>query len=203
MGKSPIRIPSLAGSTRRRHHEEETRVCRVGDEHLGAGEAPAPIHPSGGRPHAGEVGAAAGLGEARRGEDLAPGDGRQPLLLLGLAAVAQDRAAHEGVVDRDHGGDHPVDPGQLLADDPVGEHVHEGASVDLGDHGRDVAERHQLLDQLGGIALLPLVALDVGEDLLLGELPHRRSYQPLLRRQVEVRHAILGPAHRSLLGAGE
>ena len=95
-----------------------------------------------------EVGAAARLGEAGRGQDLAARQARQPAILLGVAAVAQDRARDQRVGDRDDRRDHPVDARQLLADDPVGHDVAERAAVALGDHRRDVAERDQLLDQL-------------------------------------------------------
>ncbi len=183
-----------------RHHQEEPRVGGMGDEDLGPGEAPAALRLDRQGAQAGEIGPAAGLGETGRGEAAPIGHGRKPAPLLILGAEAQDRPRQQRIGDRDDRGDHPVDPGQLLADDPVGHHVHEGAAVLLGDHRRDVAERDELLDQLDRVAPLPLVLLDEGLDLLLGEAANRGADLTLLGREVEIHHPVEGGLHRSSCG---
>jgi hypothetical protein len=118
--------------------------------------------------------------------------------------VLQDRARDQGVRDRDHRGNDPVDPRQLLADHAVGQDVAEGAAVLLGDHRAHEAQGRELRDQLERVALLALVALDVGQDLLLRELADGLAHQALLRRELEVGHALegRGEAHRSSSGLG-
>ena len=199
----------------RRHHEEEPRVRGVRDEDLGAGEAPAAVGARRGGGHVAEVGAAAGLGETRGGEQIAARDRAEPALLLRRRAVAEDRAGHERVGDRDHRRDHPVDARDLLADQPVGHHVDERAAVLLGNHRREVAERDELADQLGRVAGLALVAPRRGAGS-----PSRRSRgrrgapraaprvrsKSIMASRARVTAALRGPlqggAERSLDAAG-
>jgi hypothetical protein len=119
-------------------------------------------------------------------------DRAEPALLLRRRAVAEDRTRHERVGDGDHRRHHPVDARDLLADQPVGHHVHERAAVFLGNHRREIAERDELADQFGRVAGLALVGLDVGQDLLLGEVADGAAHQALLGREVEVHHGIEG-----------
>ena len=111
IGNSPIVMPCVALridqerrhaavlllAVDRRHHEEEPRVRRVGDEDLGAGEALAAVGARRGGGHVAEVGAAAGLGETRRRDQVAARDRGEPALLLRVVAEAQDRAADQRV----------------------------------------------------------------------------------------------------------
>ena len=180
----------------RRDDEEEPRVLGVGDEDLGAVQEQAAVDLRRGRVHVAEVGAAAGLGETGRADDLAAGDAGEEAVLLGLRPEAQQRAGDQRVRDRDDGGDHPVDPGQLLADHAVADDVGERAAVFLGDHRAEESQGRELRDQLGGVPLLALVALDVGQDLGLGEAPDGLAHQPLVVGQVEIHHPVERGVHR-------
>ena len=122
IGKSPIVMPGVFGSTRNavtppcffsRSTVATTKkrpacaACEMNT--LVPVRRQPPSARVAGRAHVAEVGAAAGLGEAGGGEAAARRDLRQPALLLRLAAVAQDRGRDERVRDRHHRGDHPVD----------------------------------------------------------------------------------------------
>jgi hypothetical protein len=85
----------------RRDDEKEPRVLGVGDEDLGAVQEPATVDLARGRVHVAEVGAAAGLGETGRADDLAAGDAGEIAVLLGFRSEAQQRAGDQRVRDRD------------------------------------------------------------------------------------------------------
>src|SRR5262249_30012606 len=121
-----------------------------------------------------------------RGELLAGRERRQPLALLALVAVVEDRRRAErrvrGHGDRERG----VDPPELLDRQRVGQRVGPGAAVLLGEGDGEQAE-------LGGLA--QLVEREAGgavellgdrRDLALGELAHGVAEEAVLFGEIEV-----------------
>ena len=80
---------------RLRPDDEDVGDRRVGDPHLGAGEAVAVGDLLGARLHAAGIGAGIGLGQAEAADPFAGGELRQVLLALRLGAVGVDRVHHQ------------------------------------------------------------------------------------------------------------
>ena len=134
----------------------------------------------------GSVGAGARLGQPERGELLAGGEVGQPLLLLLLGAVEEDRHRPERRVRGHRDRDRRVDPRQLFDRDRIGERVGPGAAVLLRERHAHQPELGQLRDQLVREAVLAVELLGGRRDPLLGELANGGADELVLGREVEV-----------------
>ena len=136
------------------------------------------------------VGARAGLGEGVGAQDLAPGQARQVLLFLLLAAEVEDRLRVQRAVhlvdDRGNG----ARPGQLLDDDRVAHPVH-AAAVGLRQMHVQVAVFGQKLEVRPGELVLPVELGRARCDLLFRQFPDRLPHHVLLFGQEEVHGSCL------------
>ena len=132
------------------------------------------------------VGAGARLGEAVRADDLAARHRDEVAVLLLLGAREVQRAAAERRVRRDDQPERAPDAPDLLDRDRVGERVHAGAALVLGDRDAEPAHLAEPPDDLDRELVLALVLLDDRRDLLLHEVADRRPEQLVLRGEVQV-----------------
>ena len=172
----------------------------VGDEELLAVDHP--VRPVAGRAR-GEVagvGPGAGLGEAEAAELRRGGELRQPLLLLLLGAVEEDRLADQPAADRHDPAQGGVGAAELLHRERVGHVVAADAAVLLGDGEAEEAELGHLRHdrEVDGLVVVPLhpvrhglaleeVAGEVAEGLLL--LGEREVHQSASTRSWSVTRA--------------
>ncbi len=80
----------------------------------------------------------------------------------------------------DDAGDADPAPAELLDDHRVGRQIETHAAVLLGDRHPEQPELLHLLDDRLGEAVLVVVVLGVGNDLLVGELAHHLADRLLL-----------------------
>ena len=164
----------------------------VGDEALAAVDHPLAAvgavvaFEPGRRARAAGVRAGAGLGQPVRADDLAAGHRDEVAVLLLLRAGEVQRAAAQRGVGGDDEPERAPHPRDLLDRDGVGERVHAGAALVLGDRDAEPAHLAQPADDLDREAVLSLVLLDDRRDLVLHEVADRRPEQLVLRREVQV-----------------
>jgi len=158
--------------------DEDARLHRVGDPHLGPVELVPVRRPlrlglqrEGVRP-------GRGLRQAERAHGARGQLGQPGALGLGVA-VPHDDGVDEGVVDVDHDADAGVDAGQLLDGHDGRREVHAGPAVLLGDLDAHQPLLEQLLHQDGVHGLRFIHLPDFGADLLLGELGDLLGHQGL------------------------
>jgi hypothetical protein len=122
-------------------------VGAVGDEDLVAVEHVVVAVAARRGAHARRIAAGAGLGEGEAAELPAGGEGGEELLLLLLGAELEQRIADQGVVDREDDARGGADPADLLDHQAVGEGVHAGAAVLLGDGDSGEAQLAGLIEE--------------------------------------------------------
>ncbi len=144
--------------------------------------------PGGGAHAAGDVGPAARLGQAERGQPLPRAQVGQPpaALLLGAEPVDRHRAERHPGLQRDR--DRGIDPGQFLQGQAEREVVAAHAAVLLGERQAEQAElAHPGHDVVGELAAL-VVAADDRRDHVAGELGDGVPQVLLLRRELVTDH---------------
>src|SRR5260221_646487 len=129
-----------------RHHGEQGRLGRVGDEALGAVQRPAVPRPARRRLEAGGVGAGAGLGQGKGGDDLARGKPRQVFAPLLLGAVDDDALAADAVIGAVHGTEGRRGLAQLEQHLGFLAHAEAEPALGLGDGHAEQAEPAHLRD---------------------------------------------------------
>ena len=153
-----------------RENDEDVSDGALGDEHLRAVEHPAVALAHGGGLEARGVGAAAGLGEAPRSQELGGGELRQVAALLVFVAEDANVAGAEAVVRGDGEGERAVVAGDLFDGDGDGERAEAGAAEVFGDANAHDAHGAELFDDVHG-ELLQAVPLAGGAlDALLTEV---------------------------------
>ena len=176
-------------------HQRGDRGTRVGDEGLGAVDhpgltrLPVPLLEPGGSAHAaGDIGSAAGLGQAERGQPLPRAQFGQPpaALCLGAEPVDGHRAERHPGLQRDR--DRGIHPGQFLQGQAEGEVVAAHAAVLLGERQPEQAELahlgHDVVRELAAF----VVAADDRRDDVAGELGDGVPQVLLLRRELVTDH---------------
>jgi hypothetical protein len=136
------------------------------------------------------VGAGVRLREAECGELPAGGELGEPLLLLPLVAVQEDRHRPERRVRRNRDRDRGVDARQLLDRDRVRHGVGAGAAILLRDRDAHQPELGELRHEVVRKAPFAVELLGDRRDASLGELAHGAAQQLLLVAQLVV-HARL------------
>ena len=169
-----------------REHGVPLGVLRVGDEALVAVEPPAAVHLLGAGLEAGEIGAAARLGETEARQLVTGGDLRDDLLLQRLATEIQDGGERgpRGEEDARRAGARPRD---LLDHQDLGEQIN-AAAAELRRVGQaeelELAEgRHGADGKLGALVHLEGVRTDLGVD---------HATDVVAEREVDV---VVGVAH--------
>ena len=119
---------------------------RVGDPHLGAGEAIAAGDFLGAGDHRAGIGAVVGLGEAEAADEFAGGELRQIFAALRFGAVGVDRVHDQRGLHRHRRAVAGIDPLDLARDQAVGDVAEAGAAVFLRDGRAEQAERAHLAD---------------------------------------------------------
>ena len=142
-----VRDLVLAGARGDRHAARDVRAG-VRDEDLRAVHDPLPVAELGARLRRAGVRPGSGLGEPERGEPLPRGEVGNPLALLLLGPVEEDRHRPERGVRRHGDRDGGVDPAQLLDRERVRERVAAGAAVLLRDRDAHEPELRELGDDL-------------------------------------------------------
>ena len=146
------------------------------------------LKPGGGAHAAGDVGPAAGLGQAERGQPLARAQFGQPpaALFLGAEPVDGHRAErYPGLQgDRDRG----IHPGQFLQGQAEGEIVASHAAVLLGERQPEQAELAHLGHDVVRELTAFVVAADDRRDDVAGELGDGVPQVLLLRRKLVTDH---------------
>jgi hypothetical protein len=149
----------------------------VGDPGLGPGHAVDVAVPHGPGGEAAQVRAGVGLGEHRRGQDLARGDPGQPLLLLLVGAAQADELGRDlgAGAQRPHPDESAA---HLLRHHAHGDLAHAEPAVLLGHGEAEHAELRHLLDDGGGDELVVQVPLvGGGDDLVLDEAADLVAHQ--------------------------
>jgi len=155
-----------------RHHGEEARFRRVGDEALGTVDHVAVAVAPGGRAHGGRVGADIGLGQREGADDLAARQLGQIGALLLLGAVDDDALRADAVVGADHGAEGGRGLAELESDAHLLRHGQAEAAIFRGDGQTEEAERAHLRDDLFGDGVVVRDAMLVGHEPLAHEAPH-------------------------------
>ena len=164
----------------------------VGDEDLGAVQHPVVAVAAGGGAEARGVAARSRLGEGEAAELLARGERGQNLPLLLLVAELHDGIADQRVVHRQDDARGGADPADLLDDQAVGDVVHAGAAVLLGDGHPGEAELARLVEE--GARELPALVDLLGPrfDHLFGEAPDLVADLPVLVAELDAHVSPLG-----------
>ena len=126
---------------------------RVGDPHLGAGQAVAAVDLAGAGDHAAGVAAVVGFGQAEAADPFTRGQLGQVLLLLRFAAEFVDRHHHQRALHAHHGAVARIHALDLARHQAVADVVEAGAAVLLGDGRAQQAQLAHLAEdgRVGGL----------------------------------------------------
>ena len=138
------------------------------------------------RLHRGDVGARGRLGQPEAGELLAARLGREPLLLLLLGPVAQERERVEPDVDGDQRAERGLAALDLLADERLGDEVEAGAAVLLRNDDSEQAQLRHPLDHAQVEVVVDVVLDRVRQHALVHEGANGVLGEALLVCQLEV-----------------
>ena len=127
-----------------------------------------------------------GLGQPEAAKRLTRGDLAQPVLLLLLRAVAEDRLADQAHRHRDDAAHRRVGPAELLHAKAVGDVVAADAAVLLGDRQAKEAQLRQLRQDRCVHLLGTVPGRAMGHDLVVKEFAGQRPERLLLLVQGQV-----------------
>ena len=158
--------PSMTHSPPRRRRHRPRRPAKLG--------AVVALEPS---RRAGAAGVRAGprLGESVRADHAAARHRDEVAILLGLRAGEVERTAAERGVGRDDQPERAPHAADLLDRDRVGQGVHAGPALVLGNRDAEPAHLAESADDVDREAVLPLVLVDDRRDLLLHEVADRST----------------------------
>jgi hypothetical protein len=176
---------------------EDIRDGRVGDPHLGTGQAVPAVDLHGPRCHAARIGAGVGLGQAETADQLTACEAGQETVLLLLRAISVDRIHDEARLDRHRRPVAAVDPLDRTRHQAVADIIKPGAAI-FDRHGRsEQAEFAHLMHDLAvetfveiGLSdarLQPFLRIGFGgvadQPFLVGQLPVEVEWVRPVERQ--------------------